>query len=129
MTTQELVEKGLEKRWNEKAFREWASQWLGQSIIRRVANWQEDGSTGDVMPPDPLEVWAFRAREMAGEQWGAACEKVRCVVMEGPFLATTDSSYLLSVAVSLRWMAESCSACYWILTGCAAIEMHNAPKS
>ena len=125
MTTQELIQQGLEASKDEGAFRGWASQWFKPITGIPVLVARGWGST---LQGEPLEVWAFRAREAGGEQWGAACEKVRCVELEGPFLEIKDPMYPLSVAVSLRWMAEFCSACHWIIAGCAALEMQKEVK-
>jgi hypothetical protein len=99
MTPQEIVSQGLAASMDAALFRAWADKWLPG--IKACPD--PEGRTD----PIPLEVMAFRAREMAGKDWLYALEFVGSVVGNE----------------SLRWVLFEATPCQWIIASCVALEI------
>jgi len=115
MTTQELIQQGLEASKDEGAFRGWASQWFKPITGIPVLVARGWGST---LQGEPLEVWAFRAREAGGHRWK---EGVYCLFEE---LATGDWDRV----DMWEWWGRDATSDHWVIAGCAALEMQKEAK-
>ena len=119
MTIQDIIKEGLDKSKDERAFREWASRWIpgiADDIIRDavcthspVLTWSE-----------PLEVWAFRARERAGDKWDVGIRRLwYCLQdVESDLCGLGDAYYFVTKAAPY----------HWIIAGIIALEMKKEAK-
>jgi len=118
---QELIKQGIEASQNETDFRGWAAQWFPGIDHHRPTG----TSNGAFEWIQPLEVWAFRAREMAGENWMYGCLAYH---IGGPIPPYMPDVMEEETRQAQWWFAEKRKSAEWIIAGCIALEMQKEAR-
>jgi hypothetical protein len=107
MDTSEVVKQGLALVGKESEFRKRAEQWM-PGINQR---WTFPPTAHPFV--EPLEVWPWRAREMAGDKWDAAVYD----------LFGEIHGYGRDIFAATYWMTIEATPYHWLIAACVAIEM------